>query len=257
MSGLEQVGVVRALWRLLRCMFQLGLCLAKCGLLFPRLTPQAHRQELQLFAKRMLSALDIEVVAHGTAHPGPIMLVANHVSWLDIFAINTAHPAYFIAKAEMRRWPVLGWLVAGGGTLFLQRESKRDALRMVSQVASALSSGHVIAVFPEGTTSDGRGLLPFYANLLQAAVQADVPAQAIGLRYADANAAVSKAAAYVGDSTLLESLWAILHAKKMRVNVTLLNPQFPSGKTRHQLCEELREQIAQVLEVSSDSEVVQ
>jgi 1-acyl-sn-glycerol-3-phosphate acyltransferase len=214
------------------------------------LTPQAHRKELQLFAKRTLSSLGIELVAHGTAQAGPLMLVANHVSWLDILAINTVHPAYFIAKAEVRRWPVLGWLVAGGGTLFLQRDRKRDAMRMVNQVATALCADHVVAVFPEGTTSDGHGLLPFYANMLQAAVQAQVPVQAIGLRYADANAPVSAAAAYVGDTTLLQSLWAVLRAKKLRVSVTLLNPQSSTDQDRHSLCEKLRGQIAHVLHIN-------
>jgi 1-acyl-sn-glycerol-3-phosphate acyltransferase len=155
------------------------------------------------------------------------------------------HPAYFIAKAEVRRWPVLGWLVAGGGTLFLQRDRKRDAMRMVNQVAAALCADHVVAVFPEGTTSDGHGLLPFYANMLQAAVQAQVPVQAIGLRYDDAHAPVS--AAYVGNTTLLQSLWAVLRAKKLRVSVTLLNPQPSAGQDRHSLCEKLRGQIAHVL----------
>ena len=92
-------------------------------------------------------------------------------------------PARFVSKADVRHWPLLGWLVACGGTLFIERERKRDALRVVHQMAEALQAGETVAVFPEGTTSDGHGLLPFHANLLQAAIATETPVQPVALRY--------------------------------------------------------------------------
>ena len=108
-------------------------------------------------------------------------------------AVNAVHPARFVSKADVGHWPFIGYLVASGGTLFIERERKRDALRVVHQIAAALQAGDIVAVFPEGTTSDGHDVLPFHANLLQAAIATAAPVQPLVLRYRDAHAAVSRA----------------------------------------------------------------
>ena len=123
----------------------------------------------------MLRMLGVSLHSEGAPHGGPALVVANHVSWLDILAINAVHPVRFVSKADVRGWPLVGWVVACGGTLFIERERKRDALRVVHQVAQALAQGQTIAVFPEGTTSEGHGLLPFHANLLQSAIATGTP----------------------------------------------------------------------------------
>ena len=108
--------------------------------------------------------------------PGATLLVANHISWLDIAAIHAAVPhARFVSKADVLQWPLLGWLIRNAGTLFIERERKRDALRVVHAMAEALQSGQTVAVFPEGTTGDGATLLPFHANLLQSAIASGTP----------------------------------------------------------------------------------
>src|SRR6185295_16037591 len=140
---------------------------------------------------RLLRLLGIALHSSGTPRQGATLIVANHVSWLDILAINAVHPCRFVSKADVRHWPLIGWLVACGGTLFIERERKRDALRVVHQVADALRQGQTLAVFPEGTTSDGHGLLPFHANLLQAAVATSTPVQPVALRFSDATHEVS------------------------------------------------------------------
>ncbi|HJV96953.1 MAG TPA: lysophospholipid acyltransferase family protein, partial [Albitalea sp.] len=185
--------------------------------------------------------------ASGTPRDGATMLVANHVSWLDILAINAVAPTRFVSKADVRGWPLLGWLVACGGTLFIERERKRDALRVVHQVAQALEAGDRVAVFPEGTTSDGHGLLPFHANLLQAAIATETPVQPIALRFSDASQPVSAAAAYVGDTSLLQSLWWVVTARGLQAHVQWLPPQGSRHLDRRALADNLREHIAQAL----------
>src|SRR6185295_28294 len=140
---------------------------------------------------RLLRLLGIALHSSGTPRQGATLIVSNHVSWLDILVINAVHPVRFVSKAEVRHWPLLGWLVACAGTLFIERERRRDALRVVHQVAAALRAGEIVALFPEGTTSDGNGVLPFHANLLQAALSAHAPMQPIALRYSDAHAPLS------------------------------------------------------------------
>jgi 1-acyl-sn-glycerol-3-phosphate acyltransferase len=237
----------RALWRLARAFWQGLRGLATCTLLFPFITPAQRMRQVGAWSARMLGALGIALEVKGAAHAGPVLFTANHISWLDILAINAVHPARFVSKADVRHWPVLGWMVACGGTLFIERERKRDALRVVHQVAEALKAGETLAVFPEGTTSDGRGLLPFHANLLQAAISTETPVQAIALRYADAAAPVSLAAAYIGDTTLAQSLRAVLFADRLRVRVELLPAQGTRHLDRRALAERLRDDIADAL----------
>ncbi len=241
------VSVGRALWRLAR-VFSRGLGgLLTCALLFPFITPAQRMRHVGAWSKRMLAALGIALEVQGAARAGPVLFTANHISWLDILAINAVHPARFVSKADVRHWPVLGWMVACGGTLFIERERKRDALRVVHQVAEALKAGETLAVFPEGTTSDGRGLLPFHANLLQAAISTETPVQAIALRYADATAPVSLAAAYIGDTTLAQSLRAVLCADRLRVRVEFLPAQGTRHLDRRALAERLQHDIADAL----------
>ncbi|HSN31941.1 MAG TPA: lysophospholipid acyltransferase family protein [Ideonella sp.] len=237
---------LRAPWRLARCLGHTLHGMAICAFAFPRLDTPARMRHVQRWSARMLAALGVECAVDGAAHAGPVLLVANHVSWLDILAINAVQPARFVAKAEVHRWPLLGWLVASAGTLFIERERKRDALRVVHQVAAALAAGEVVAVFPEGTTSAGDAVLPFHANLLQAALSAGAPLQPIALRYSDARGTVSRAAAYVGETSLAASLWQVLWARELRVRVALLAVE-PSLLDRRAMAERVRTRIAQAL----------
>ena len=247
MTVSARVGLPLALWRLACCLAMVVRGMLTCVLVFPLIGPAQRMWHVGKFSKHMLAAMGLRLVVEGEAHPGPVLLVANHVSWLDILAIDASQPARFVSKADIRRWPVIGWLVACGGTLFIERERKRDAMRVVHQVAEALQHGQVIAMFPEGTTSDGHGLLPFHANLLQAAVVTHVPVQPIALRFSDAVSPVSAAAPYIGDTNLVQSLWAIVCARGLQVRVQRLPAMATEGLDRRAISERVRVDIAVAL----------
>jgi 1-acyl-sn-glycerol-3-phosphate acyltransferase len=234
---------LRAVWRLTLALLHGLHGLAICALVFPFLKPAQRMQRVGWWSARMLRVLGIEVRHHGSVHPGPLLVVANHISWTDILAINAVQPVRFVSKADVRHWPLLGWLVACGGTLFIERERKRDALRVVHQVAEALRGGEIVAVFPEGTTSDGRAVLPFHANLLQAAIATEAPVQALALRYSDAHAPVSQAVAYIGDTSLAESLWTTAMGQGLQVHVAIEPAQATRHLDRRALAGQLRERI--------------
>jgi 1-acyl-sn-glycerol-3-phosphate acyltransferase len=237
----------RALWRLLRVLLHIVQAVLRCGLLFPFLDGPARLQQVQRWCIGLLHCLGIAVHASGSVRSGPVLVVANHISWLDIPAIIAVHPVRFVSKSDVKHWPVLGWIVACGGTLFIEREKKRDALRVVHHIAEALKAGDALAIFPEGTTADGHALLPFHANLLQAAIATETPVQPIALRYADATSPISAAAAYVGDTSLLQSLWRVATAAHLRVSVQVLPAQATRHLDRRALTEWVREQIEGVL----------
>jgi 1-acyl-sn-glycerol-3-phosphate acyltransferase len=233
----------RALWRLFRTLLHIVQAVLRCGLLFPFLDGPARLQQVQRWCVGLLHCLGITVHVSGSVRSGPVLIVANHISWLDIMAIIAVHPVRFVSKSDVKHWPVLGWIVACGGTLFIEREKKRDALRVVHHIAEALKAGDALAIFPEGTTADGHALLPFHANLLQAAIAAEAPVQPIALRYCDATSSISAAAAYVGGITLLQSLWRVTSASKLTVSVQVLTAQATRHLDRRALTERIKQEI--------------
>lgn len=237
-------------WRVGRGLLQVGAGLLMCACIFPFLKPPQRMHHTGRWCARMLGILGVTLHTSGTPRAGATLLVANHVSWLDILAINATAPARFVSKADVRTWPLLGWLVACGGTLFIERERKRDAMRVVHQVAQALREGDTVAVFPEGTTSDGHVLLPFHANLLEAAIATETPAQPVAVRYSDASQPVSAAAAYVGELGLAQSLWRVVTARELRVHIHWLTAQGSRHADRRALAAWLREQIAEALKIA-------
>ena len=138
---------------------------------------------------------------------------------------------------------LLGTLATGGGTLYIERENRRDAMRVVHHMADSLRAGDVLAVFPEGTTSDGVDLLPFHANLLQAAITAGAPVQPVALQFLDARGERSLAPCYVGDDTLLGSVWRTVRARGITVRIVFVTPQDAQGRERRAWAQSLREDV--------------
>ena len=238
----------RAAWRLLRCVVHGLHGLTIVLVRFSALDAAQRHARIQWWAAKMLKTMGIGLRVEGQPHVGGTLLVANHVSWLDIMAVHAVCPqARFVSKADVRSWPLLSQLIDAAGTLYLERERKRDALRVVHVMAQALAAGEMVAVFPEGTTSDGHALLPFHANLLQAAIATSTPVQPVALRFSDALGPVSAAVEFVGDTTLLQSLWRVATGDGVVVRVQLLPSQASRGADRRALSETLRAQIADAL----------
>lgn len=236
-------------WRLARVLVHGLHGLAIVLLRFPTLAPAERHARIRWWSAGLLRALGLELRMHGTPRPGAKLVVANHVSWLDIAALHAVMPeAHFVSKADVRHWPLVGRLVEGAGTLFIEREKKRDALRVVHQMAEALQGGQTVAVFPEGTTGDGRTLLPFHANLLQAAIATAVPVQPVLLRYFEPGHPISPRAEFLGDTTLLQSLWRMACARGLGLEVSVLQATASAHADRRALAEHLRALIDAALE---------
>lgn len=216
---------------------------------FPRLTPAERHARVGWWSAGLVRAMGLELRVSGVApRPGATLLVANHISWLDIAAIHAAVPhARFVSKADVLAWPLLGWLIKNAGTLFIEREKKRDALRVVHTMAESLQRGETVAIFPEGTTGAGPELLPFHANLLHAAVTTGTPVQPVVLRFSEPGHAFSPAAEFLGETTLLQSVWRIATARGLAVNVQLLPPMSTEHADRRALAEHLRQVIGATL----------
>jgi 1-acyl-sn-glycerol-3-phosphate acyltransferase len=161
-----------------------------------------------------------------------------------------AHYCRFVAKSELKAWPLIGSLATAAGTMYIERASTRDALRVVHHLAECLQAGDVLAVFPEGTTGDGVAVLPFHANLLQAAIAAQAPAQAVGLRFVDAWGQPSFAPCYIGDDTFFGSVWRTLCARGLVVHVAFAEADTSRGRSRRDWAADLRAQVMAVRGIS-------
>lgn len=239
---------LRAVWRLGRVVLHGLHGLAVVMLAFPQLDAEGRRQRIAWWSRRVFELFGARLEVTGEFRPGAKLLVANHISWLDIMAVHAVCPqARFVSKADVQGWPVIGRLVAAAGTLYIVRERTRDALRVVHEMAQALKQGDTVAVFPEGTTSLGHDLLPFHANLLQAAIATATPVQPIALRYADARHDVSPAADYTGDVSLAQSLWLLAGADGLVVRVCVLPARSVAHADRRALAVLLRQDIREAL----------
>ncbi len=241
---------LRGAWRLLRALGHILAGLLTILLRFPRLGPEQRQLRVQVWSRGLLARLGIHLEVQGDATlPGPLLLVANHISWLDITALHAARFCRFVSKADVRRWPLIGTLAAGVGTLFIERASRRDAMRVVHHMAASLRAGEVLAVFPEGTTSEGGDPLPFHANLLQAAIAAGAPVQPVALQFIDRRSGQpSLAPCYVGDDTLLGSVWRTVCAPPITARIVFGTPQAAQGRERRLWAEELRAEVIRLRE---------
>jgi 1-acyl-sn-glycerol-3-phosphate acyltransferase len=224
------------------------------ALLF-RLLPPAGGNALILFWSRItLVALGIRLEtdalppeARGTpgGKPGALLLM-NHVSWADVFVVAAVAPARFVAKSEIRAWPLAGWLARAVGTLFIERGRRHAVAHINRQAAQRLRAGQSIGIFPEGTTTDGTRLLRFHANLVQAALEAQAPVVPVALQYWQDDAP-SRAAAYIGDMNIAESMLRILIAPRLRVRLRFL-PAVPcAGATRQAIAQQAHEAVRAAL----------
>ena len=218
------------------------------ALRFPALSPDQQHAHVQVWSMQLLAQAGISLRIVGRPPvTGPVMLVANHISWLDIPVMHAARHCRFVSKSDVQGWPLIGTLATAAGTLYIERSSRRDALRMVRAMQEALERNEVLAVFPEGTTGDGRSMLPFHANLLQAAVTAQAPVQPVGLRFADrASGATSFAPSYIGDETLVGSIWRTLCAPPIEAVVQYGPAELPAGRDRRAWAEHLHTTVDQL-----------
>ncbi|WP_327169194.1 lysophospholipid acyltransferase family protein [Streptomyces subrutilus] len=196
-----------------------------------RLLPAGPRHRLvRAWATALVRAFGIRLTVYGgPGLGGGRLVVANHISWLDIPLVAAVLPCRMLAKSDIRAWPVLGRLSDRAGTLFIERDRIRALPATVGRVTRALRVGERVTVFPEGSTWCGRAQGPFRRAAFQAALDARVPVQPVRLAYLRADGSPAGEPSFVGDDPLTASLWRIARSRGIRAEVTLL-PRIPPGR---------------------------
>lgn len=243
-------------WHFFRISLHLLAGLLTCGLLFPLTSAPTHERLVRRWSKKLLEICGVEVLFkdHSKGEVAErALIVANHVSWLDIFVINSLHPCHFVAKSDIRGWPLIGWLCEKGGTIFLARGKQREVRRIYEGLVHQIENGKRIAFFPEGTTAAQGTLLPFHANLFEAAIEARVPVQPLVLRYVDQRGELHAAADFIGDMSFVASMRAILLASRMTAELVRLPSIATSGAHRREVAQLARSMVLDELGLAEQS----
>ena len=226
---------------------------ALAGLVFPWLQDKTRIRLERRWSVQLMQILHVRVRLRGAApelSARNVMLVANHVSWLDIYLLNTARPARFVAKSEVRAWPVVGWLADKTGTLFIDRSKRHDTARVCHAMSAALNNGECVAVFPEGTTSNGARLQPFHASLLQPAVASQSTLWPVAIRYTHADGSLNTAPAYADEISFAASLLRVTSQPVIYAELVFAPPIDAHGKTRRELARQAEQAIASALNLA-------
>jgi 1-acyl-sn-glycerol-3-phosphate acyltransferase len=225
--------------------------IALVGLAFPLLPTPRRDRLITAWGRGLLTMLGVRARSGAApAVPGGALLVCNHVSWLDVFLIFTAQRVHFVSKSEVREWPVAGWLAHRTGTLFLERGRRADTARINAEMRALMQGGAWVAVFPEGTTSDGRGLKRFLPSLLQPAVELGCPVVPAALRYRTVAGEYTAAPAYVDQMSLWQSLRQIVDAPGLVAELRFGEP-IPPTAHRRELAAQAEASVARLLGAAS------
>lgn len=238
--------------RLARVLLHVLTGMLICATVFPWLNWEQRNGHIRRWSRKLLAMCNVTVaLAPGSA---PVlehsMVVANHVSWLDIFVVHSLYPSHFVAKAEIRSWPLAGWLAEKAGTVFIARGNRRDLRHIFKGLVHSLQLGERVAFFPEGTTAAQGSLLPFHANLFEAAIDAKVPVQPFALTYRDADGASHPSVDFIGETSFAESIMLILNGPPVQAQVAILPPLTTDGAHRRELAEASHKAVAAALGVS-------
>lgn len=238
MASFRQTPAPLRLIRLTRMGLHLGQGVLTAALIFPFLGQTARTWLIRSWSAKLLALLAIRLSVHG-APPQPGgkggLVVANHISWLDIYALNAVEPLRFVSKAEVSEWPVVGYLARSAGTLFIRRGKRQDTGRTNRDIENALRSGNLVALFPEGTTTDGTELKHFHASLLQPAIDAQAPLYPVALRFLREDGGIDTAPAYIGDLSFGDCLKQILSRPSIRAELRFGDAIQPHGHSRREL----------------------
>lgn len=196
---------------------------------------------IRLWHRVLLAILGLRLRIQGTPADPPALIVANHISWVDIPALGAVCFGHFVAKSEISAWPIIGWLARQAGTFYIIRGDRKASAGVAERMSAAFGGRQSVILFPEGTSTDGQGVRAFHARLFAAAIETGCLVQPVSVNYPDHKGSIHGAAPFIGEDTLLQHIWRLLRARgEFIVDVQFLPPEPPVGLTARALAERSR-----------------
>jgi 1-acyl-sn-glycerol-3-phosphate acyltransferase len=246
---LRQAGMIA--YKIFKVCCHLVVGLWTCALIFPLTDAAGRAWRIKRWSLKLIAIFGVKLEIRHVVGAEPVpraMIVCNHICWLDIFVINSWQACRFVAKSDVRSWPLIGRLVSMAGTIFIARGRVRDVRKIFEDLVASLHAGEHVAFFPEGTTATQGMVLPFHANLFEAAIDAGVPIQPFALRYVDGDGNLHSAVEFIGDTSIVQSMAMILRAKEITAQLVLLPVIETDGAHRRELALASRRAIVDALD---------
>ena len=213
---------------------------------------QVYFARARLFMEKMCKIIGLELVVEGELSDHQTgLLVANHVSWMDIPVVGSVIPSLFLSKAEVRKWPLIGWIASKNGTLFIARGKQGAASQAKTDLTYALNNNVNVLLFPEGTTNDGTYLRNFHPRLYAAAIESERPVIPVTIRYEAVNGSLHEDVPFINEVTFISNLWQVLGNDKVIVKVHVLDPIPSTNTARKALAADSREAVHKALQLGS------
>lgn len=234
---------------LLHVLVALPITILAINPVFARMTRREERLDhwaIRMWSGGLMRIFGFRLKRYGTPLPGAALFVANHVSWIDITLMHSQRVMGFVAKAEISRWPLIGWLAGLGGTIYHHRGNNESLHGVMHQMVQRLQSGLAVGVFPEGRTNDGAALGVFHARIFQPAVLAAVPAQPVALKYGLRGSAQT-IVAFAPKESFLANFLRLLGEPARIAEVHFLEPIAAAEDGRRRMAETCRERIAEAM----------
>ena len=250
-AGDKSTSSFTRLYRLTRLLLHIVYGCLGVAVVFPFFAHKRRLWAMKLWSRQALGIVHLRLTVHGSLAPGhaPTLIVSNHVSWLDICVLNSVVPVRFVAKSDVRRWPLVGFLVSRAGTIFIERGNPLDTVRTNRAIAEALTRGEHVAMFPEGTSTDGTEVKPFHASLFQPGLGAVSRVVAVALRYVNSDGSVNLNVSYAGERSLWESFRLVVARGSLHAELIFAASIDVSGKTRGDIARAAESATAEALQL--------
>lgn len=234
-DSLAPGAIVRSVLRGIAISFLAICALVECALTIRfrnrKESRQARAAWLHRWCRVACYLTGLKVESHGSV-PRAGLLVSNHLSYLDIIAFSSLRPCIFVAKSEVARWPLFGWLTMASGAIFINRKRRSDSVRALDEIRNALRENALVVLFPEGTSSGGATVLPFKSALLAAATNLPGAVTAAAISYSLADGCVSEEVYYWRDMTLVPHLARLLTKREIFASVRFSEPLALAGSRK-------------------------
>jgi len=248
--GRSNSGFTR-LYRLTRLLLHIAYGCVGVAVMFPFLSHQWRRRIIQSWSRQTLRIVHLQLNVRGSPPSGhtPTLIVSNHVSWLDICVLHSLAPLRFVAKSDVRGWPMVGYMASGVGTIFIERGNPLDTVRTNRTIVQALSRGEHVAMFPEGTSTDGSEIKRFHPSLFQPALEAAVQVVVVALRYVNPDGSVNPEASYAGERSLWESFGLVAGRRALLAELTFAATIDVNGRPRADIARAAECSVADALQL--------
>jgi len=209
-------------------------------------------EKIRLWFKKILDIIEIKTIIKGEIKTGNYLIISNHSSWLDIIILGSTFKTTFLSKIEVSRWPIIGKITTAVDMLFINRGAKNAATLAVDGISEFIENNRNVTIFPEGTSSGGKGLLKFKPRLFASCINANCPVQCVIIKYPYKNKNIHPSVPFVRGNSLFLNILKVLFRNDIVAEITISELVNTKDKDRKSVAHECYEIVKNNLEKNAN-----